>query len=88
VKTSASAARPATVVLVVDDAPQSLGPVCSALESDGCTVLIARDGQAALERLDLVTLDAILLGSLTPGLSGFETCRRIKQDPAACSTFR
>ena len=79
---SASATRPATVVLVVDDAPQSLGPVCSALEADGYTVLIARDGQAALERLDLVTPDAILLDALMPGLSGFETCRRIKQDPA------
>jgi DNA-binding NarL/FixJ family response regulator len=82
VNASASTARPATVVLVVDDAPQSLGPVCSALESDGYTVLIARDGQAALERLDLVTPDAILLDALMPGLSGFETCRRIKQDPA------
>ncbi len=77
-----TATRPATVVLVVDDAPQSLGPVCSALEADGYTVLIARDGQAALERLDLVTPDAILLDALMPGLSGFETCRRIKQDPA------
>jgi DNA-binding NarL/FixJ family response regulator len=86
VKTSVSVnvgnTRPATVVLVVDDAPQSLGPVCSALEADGYTVLIARDGQAALERLDLVTPDAVLLDALMPGLSGFETCRRIKQDPA------
>ena len=74
--------RPGAVVLVVDDAPQSLGPVCSTLEGDGYTVLIARDGESALARLDLVTPDAILLDALMPGLSGFETCRRIKQDPA------
>jgi len=75
-------ARPATVVLVVDDAPQSLGHLCQALEDDGYTVLVARDGEAALTRLDLVTPDAILLDALMPGLSGFEVCRRIKQDPA------
>jgi DNA-binding NarL/FixJ family response regulator len=75
-------ARPATVVLVVDDAPQSLGHLCQALEDDGYTVLVARDGEAALARLDLVTPDAILLDALMPGLSGFEVCRRIKQEPA------
>lgn len=75
-------ARSATVVLVVDDAPQSLGHLCQALEDDGYTVLVARDGESALARLDLVTPDAILLDALMPGLSGFEVCRRIKQDPA------
>ncbi|MEF7615132.1 response regulator transcription factor [Aquincola sp. MAHUQ-54] len=70
------------IVLVVDDAPQSLGPLCTALEEDGYTVLVARDGASALERLGLVVPDAILLDAVMPGLSGFETCRRIKADPA------
>jgi DNA-binding NarL/FixJ family response regulator len=70
------------VVMVVDDAPQSLGPLCQALEEDGYSVIVARDGESALARLDLVTPDAILLDALMPGLSGFEVCRRIKQDPA------
>ena len=70
------------VVLVVDDAPQSLGALCVSLEAEGYTVLVARDGESALARLDLATPDAILLDALMPGLSGFETCRRIKQDPA------
>jgi DNA-binding NarL/FixJ family response regulator len=74
--------RPATVVMVVDDAPQTLGLVCQSLEEDGYTVVIARDGESALARLQLVTPDVILLDALMPGLSGFETCRRIKQDPA------
>jgi len=70
------------IVLVVDDAPQSLGPLVAALEDDGYTVLVARDGAQALERLGLVVPDAILLDAVMPGLSGFETCRRIKADPA------
>ncbi|MBX3620719.1 MAG: response regulator transcription factor [Rhizobacter sp.] len=70
------------VVLVVDDAPQSLGPVCQALEEHGYSVIVARDGESALARLDLVTPDAILLDALMPGLSGFDVCRRLKADAA------
>ena len=80
--TTLCAVRPATVVMVVDDAPQTLGLVCQSLEDGGYTVVIARDGETALARLQLVTPDVILLDALMPGLSGFETCRRIKQDPA------
>jgi len=70
------------VVLLVDDLPQSLGALAQELEADGYTVLIAHSGEAALERLDLVTPDAVLMDALMPGLSGFETCRRLKADPA------
>jgi DNA-binding NarL/FixJ family response regulator len=70
------------VVLVVDDAPSSLGMLCDTLEASGYTVLVAADGEAALHRLELVVPDAILLDGLMPGLSGFETCRRIKANPA------
>jgi DNA-binding NarL/FixJ family response regulator len=70
------------VVLVVDDVPQSVGALCSELETEGYTVLVAPDGASALQRLDLVTPDAILMDALMPGLDGFETCRRIKAQPA------
>ena len=70
-----------SVVLVVDDTPSSLGMLCDALEGEGYTVLIARDGTAALNRLELVVPDAILLDAVMPDLSGFDTCRRIKANP-------
>lgn len=76
------AANDRPVVLVVDDAPTSLELLCDALEGAGYTVLVATDGEGALERLDLVVPDAILLDAMMPGLSGFETCRRIKANPA------
>ncbi|WP_229676396.1 response regulator transcription factor [Polaromonas eurypsychrophila] len=76
----ADAQRP--VVLVVDDAPSSLGMLCDTLEGEGYTVLVARDGDAALLRLELVAPDAILLDAVMPGLSGFDTCRLIKANPA------
>jgi DNA-binding response OmpR family regulator/DNA-binding CsgD family transcriptional regulator len=69
------------VVLVVDDAPDSLGFLCSALSQAGYLVLIANDGASALARLELVVPDAILLDAVMPGMSGFETCRLIREEP-------
>ncbi|HEY9067441.1 MAG TPA: response regulator transcription factor [Burkholderiaceae bacterium] len=74
--------RTRDIVLVVDDVPQSVGALCTELENDGYSVLVAADGMSALERLDLATPDAILLDALMPGLDGFETCRRIKANAA------
>jgi len=68
-------------VLVVDDAPDTLRMLCDALAQEGYTVLVARDGLQALSRLDAVVPDAILLDGVMPGLSGFETCQRIKAHP-------
>jgi DNA-binding NarL/FixJ family response regulator len=70
--------RHAGTVLVVDDAPDTLRMLCTALAAEGYTVLVARDGQQALDRLELIVPDAILLDAVMPGLSGFDTCRRIK----------
>ena len=68
-------------MLVVDDAPDTLRMLCDALAQEGYTVLVARDGRQALDRLDVVVPDAILLDGVMPGLSGFETCQRIKAHP-------
>ena len=76
------AARAGHVVLLVDDQPQSLGALAQELEAVGHTVLLAHNGEAALQRLELVTPDAILLDAMMPGLTGFETCRRIKAEAA------
>jgi DNA-binding NarL/FixJ family response regulator len=78
----ATAERRSDVVLVVDDAPDTLGLLCNTLEDAGYTMLMAHDGESALQRLDLVCPDAILLDAMMPGLSGFDICRRIKATPA------
>ena len=75
-----SAAR--AIVLVVDDSPGTLGMLNETLESAGFTVLVAQAGQAALDLVDRVTPDIVLMDALMPGLDGFETCRRMKQKPA------
>ena len=66
------------VVLVVDDAPSSLGLLCDALEGAGYTVLVAADGESALERLDIVAPDAILLDWNMPIMSGLEFLKLLR----------
>lgn len=69
------------IIMLVDDTPSSLGHLYQSLESAGYSVVVALDGKSALERLELVLVDAVLLDAVMPGLSGFETCQRIKANP-------
>jgi DNA-binding response OmpR family regulator/DNA-binding CsgD family transcriptional regulator len=73
---------PETIVLLVDDMPESMGALASDLEANGYTTLLAHSGTAALKRLDLVTPDAILLDAMMPQMTGFETCKHIKAQAA------
>ena len=66
------------VVLIIDDVPDNLAVLSDALEQAGFMVLVALDGQSALEQVELLVPDLILLDAVMPGLDGFETCRRLK----------
>lgn len=67
-------------VLVVDDTPETLSLLTDTLDHAGFTVLIATDGEAALELVGQITPDIVLMDAVMPGISGFETCRRLKRD--------
>jgi DNA-binding NarL/FixJ family response regulator len=67
-------------LLVVDDTPETLGFLTDTLDGAGFTVLIATDGASALELVDQITPDLVLMDAVMPGLDGFETCRRLKND--------
>lgn len=68
-------------ILVVDDALDTLRMLCDALAAEGYAVLAARDAQEALERLEIVIPDGILLDAVMPGMDGFELCRTLKSTP-------
>lgn len=70
------------VVLIVDDTPDNLAMLSDALNDAGYMVLVALDGLSALNRIERRRPDLILLDAMMPGLDGFETCRRIKAQPA------
>ena len=75
-------ASPRDIVLIVDDSPEALGFLTEALEQTGFSVLIATSGTAALNIVDRITPDIILLDAVMPGLDGFDTCLRLKANPA------
>ncbi|NER83372.1 MAG: response regulator [Leptolyngbya sp. SIO1D8] len=66
-------------ILIVDDYPTNIKVLSDFLIDSGFEVLIARDGENALKKLQRVTPDMILLDVLMPGIDGFETCRRLKE---------
>jgi DNA-binding NarL/FixJ family response regulator len=74
--------EPRSIVLVVDDSPNTLRMLTDALESAGMTVLVALEGEQALALIERVTPDVILMDAVMPGLDGFEICRRLKQNSA------
>jgi DNA-binding NarL/FixJ family response regulator len=71
-----------TIVLVVDDSPETLGMLTEAIQQAGMTVLVAREGEGALSIIEKITPDVILMDAVMPGTDGFETCRRLKQSAA------
>ncbi len=69
------------VILVVDDALDTLRMLCDALAAEGYAVLAARDAEEALQRFDLTVPDGVLLDAVMPGMDGFALCRRLKATP-------
>jgi CheY-like chemotaxis protein len=69
------------VVLVVDDNQQNLELLQAYLEDMDCQAVPARDGLEALEIIAKAPPDLILLDVMMPKMSGFEVCKRIKNDP-------
>ncbi len=78
-------AHPKNVVMIVDDNPNNLGVIFNVLDEANLEVLVAQDGESALQKLDYTMPDLILLDIMMPGIDGFETCKRIKNNPKTAS---
>lgn len=74
--------REGDVVLIVDDVPDNLAVLADVLGAAGHVVLVATDGERAIETAQRTLPDVILLDAVMPGLDGFETCRRLKAGEA------
>lgn len=70
------------VILVVDDNQQNLELLQAYLEDMDCITVPAKDGPKALDIVSSDPPDLILLDVMMPKMSGFEVCRRIKNNPA------
>ena len=69
-------------VLVVDDTPHNVKLLTDLLGANGYVVSAAASGEQALEMISSAAPDIVLLDVMMPGLSGYEVCRRIRDNPA------
>jgi len=72
---------PQSVVLVVDDNPQNLELILAYLEDIDCQTLSAEGGREALDIIQRTPPDLVLLDVMMPKISGFEVCKKIKNNP-------
>lgn len=73
--------NPNSIVMIVDDTPNNLALLSDTLSESGYRVLVATDGNSALEQIQFLRPDIILLDVLMPGINGYETCKRLKANP-------
>jgi signal transduction histidine kinase len=66
------------LILVVDDTYTNLEIISEVLKRSGFAVATAHDGISALEKIEFIYPDLILLDVMMPGIDGFETCKRLK----------
>ncbi|NEQ38510.1 MAG: response regulator [Okeania sp. SIO3I5] len=65
-------------IMIVDDQELNLQFMSNLLKISGFNVIVAEDGEMALEKLKNELPDLILLDVLMPGINGFEICRRLQ----------
>src|SRR5215216_2166431 len=66
-------------ILLVDDEPTLVATLDYNLRREGHDVVIARDGQAALEQARARTPDLVVLDVMLPKVDGFEVCRELRR---------
>jgi len=69
-------------VLIVDDTPVNLKLLADLLAAKGYAVVTATSGAEALVKVEADAADLVLLDVMMPGMSGYEVCRKIRENPA------
>ena len=73
-------------ILVADDSQAVRDILQMSLESLGYSVLVAEDGERAMERIQDAVPDLIIADVMMPKVNGFQICRRVKSDPTMHDT--
>lgn len=73
--------NPEVTVLLVDDNPQNLKVLYETLKDKGYRLLIANEGEKALDLARRHHPEVILLDIMMPEMDGYEVCQRLKADP-------
>lgn len=68
-------------ILVVDDTPANVKLLVDVLTAKGFDVAAAVNGEEALDKVAQNPPDLILLDIMMPGLSGYEVCKKLRENP-------
>ena len=68
-------------ILIVDDNPKNLQIIGSYLVMEGYSVEFATDGEKAIDWIESLKFDLILLDINMPVMDGYDVCRIIKKNP-------
>lgn len=69
-------------ILIVDDDPNALRLIGYALQRQGYEIVIARDGQEALDKAQSEEPNLIILDVMMPTIDGYEVLRRLRANPS------
>jgi DNA-binding response OmpR family regulator len=67
-------------ILIVEDEPSLIFTLRDTLENEGYIVHVKEKGQDALNFIKDLTPDLLILDIMLPGMSGYEVCKRIRED--------
>jgi two-component system OmpR family response regulator len=67
-------------VLIVEDNVRMASAIKRALQAEGLVADVAARGEDALWMAAATEFDAVVLDVMLPGIDGFETCRRLRED--------
>ena len=76
-----------TKILIADDEPNILISLEFLMKREGYEVLLARDGQEALDLLRRERPRLVLLDVMMPRKTGFEVCQEVRNDDSIRSTL-
>jgi DNA-binding response OmpR family regulator len=68
-------------ILIVDDEPSIVVPIQFLMEQQGYNVLVAENGESALDIIYKYKPDLILLDIMLPRIDGYEVCEIVRLDP-------
>jgi DNA-binding response OmpR family regulator len=69
-------------ILVADDEPNIVISLEYLLKREGYAVVVARDGQEALDTIERELPDLVLLDVMMPKKTGFEVCQEVRANDA------
>lgn len=68
-------------ILIADDSAVQREVISDYLIQQGCTIATATNGTEAIQKVNEVLPDLVILDIVMPEMNGFQVCRHLKNDP-------